>query len=196
MVSAWRRAAVACWAFGAVTGYAAAPGAGSAIESAPASGADFGFGRSVDAAEIRQWDIDVTPTGAGLPAGRGDIGAGAMIYRQKCLACHGDNGRGGAYDQLVAPWEPGVDYSAGTTPRTIGNYWPFATTLYDYIARAMPQTEPGSLTPDEVYGLTAYLLHLNGIVGADAVLDADTLPEVEMPARRLFYRSDEVPAAR
>jgi cytochrome c len=196
MVSAWRRALVAWSALAGVTAYAAAPGAASAIVSATVSGADFDFGRPVDAAEIRQWDIDVTPTGEGLPAGRGDVEAGAAVYRQKCLACHGENGRGGTYDQLVAPWQPGVDYAAGSTPRTIGNYWPFATTLYDYIARAMPQTEPGSLTPDEVYALTAYLLHLNGIVGADAVMDADTLPGVEMPARRLFYRSDEVPAAR
>jgi cytochrome c len=150
----------------------------------------FGFGRSPTADEVRAWDIDVSPDGAGLPPGRGTVAEGAAIYAAECVACHGSAGEGGQYDRLAGR-DPRQGFPFGKDPkllakRTIGNYWPYATTLYDYIHRAMPQAVPGSLRPDEVYALVAYLLFLNGIVPQDAVMDARTLPRVRMPARDRF----------
>jgi cytochrome c len=150
----------------------------------------FGYGRTVLAEEISAWDIDVMPDGTGLPAGSGTVSEGSIIYKHKCTACHGATGIEGPFDKLVGR-EPrnnfpfGKDYKYSSM-RTIGNYWPYATTLFDYIRRAMPQNEPGSLTADEVYALSAYLLHLNEIVPSDAVMDLKTLPAIEMPARDRF----------
>jgi mono/diheme cytochrome c family protein len=154
----------------------------------------FGFGRAATDAEVKAWDIDVMPDGTGLPPGRGTVAKGAVIYAAQCAVCHGPNGRGGQYDSLVGR-DPAEGFPFGKDPalmskRTIGNYWPYATTLYDYIYRAMPQAVPGSLTPDEVYSLVAYLLFLNGIVPSDAVMTAQTLPKVEMPARRRFVQDN------
>ena len=152
----------------------------------------FGIGREPDASEIEQWDIDITPSGDNLPAGQGTVDRGETIYAQLCLACHGPEGAGGINDQLVGHFNPEDDLAGDTSlPRTVGNFWPYATTLYDYINRSMPMTIPGTLSADEVYSLLAYLLHLNGIVEEDAVIDAETLPSIEMPARHLFYWSDE-----
>ena len=152
----------------------------------------FGIGREPDASEIEQWDIDITPSGDNLPAGQGTVDRGETIYTQLCLACHGPEGAGGINDQLVGHFNPEDDLAGDTSlPRTVGNFWPYATTLYDYINRSMPMTIPGTLSADEVYSLLAYLLHLNGIVEEDAVIDAETLPSIEMPARHLFYWSDE-----
>ena len=152
----------------------------------------FGIGREPDASEIEQWDIDITPSGDNLPAGQGTVDRGETIYTQLCLACHGPEGAGGINDQLVGHFNPEDDLAGDTSlPRTVGNFWPYATTLYDYINRSMPMAIPGTLTADEVYSLVAYLLHLNGIVEEDAVIDAETLPSIEMPARHLFYWSDE-----
>lgn len=152
----------------------------------------FGYGRAPDPAEIEQWDIDVKPDRGQLPVGRGTVAQGERIYTQKCLPCHGPAGKGGINDQLVDKYDPDNNFAdAGETRKTIGNFWPYATTLYDYINRAMPMTAPGSLTADDVYGLTAYLLFLNDIVEQSVVLDANTLPMIEMPARKLFYWSDE-----
>ncbi len=150
----------------------------------------FGFGRPATAEEIRAWDIDVSPDGTGLPPGRGTVAEGAALYAAQCISCHGPAGRGGQFDPLVGR-EPSRGFPFGKDPklleqRAIGNYWPYATTLYDYINRAMPQAVPGSLHPDEVYGLVAYLLFLNGIVPQDAVMDAQSLPKVRMPARDRF----------
>ncbi|PYQ07385.1 MAG: hypothetical protein DMF82_03895 [Acidobacteria bacterium] len=152
----------------------------------------FGFGRPATAAEIGAWDIDVRPDGAGLPPGRGTVAQGKAVYAAKCAACHGEAGRNGPFDALVGR-EPRSGFPFGRDPslvRTIGNYWPYATTLYDYVHRAMPWTQPGSLEPDEVYGLVAYLLFLNQIVSQNAVLDAATLPKVVMPARDRFVRDN------
>ena len=171
---------------------AQAPGAG----QAPASPERFGFGRAATEAEIAAWDIDVRPDGAGLPAGEGTAASGAPIYARQCASCHGAAGEGGVADPLVG-YEPesappfGPRYEAwrgdGEDVRfTVGNYWPYATTLYDYILRAMPSDAPGTLQPDEVYGLVAWILAENGIIDRDAVLDAATLPAVEMPARDIF----------
>lgn len=152
----------------------------------------FGHGRSPAPGEVERWDIDIKPDGRQLPAGQGTVAQGERIYAQKCLACHGAAGKGGINDQLVGEFDPTNNFAdAGQTRKTIGNFWPYATTLFDYINRAMPMTVPGSLTPDEVYSLTAYLLFLNNIVEQSAVVDANTLPTIEMPAEALFYWSDE-----
>lgn len=155
----------------------------------------FGLGRVPEASEIDRWDIDIGPSGDNLPDGRGTVDRGERVYAQLCLACHGPEGAGGINDQLVGHYNPANDFAGDTSlPRTIGNYWPYATTLYDYINRSMPTVTPGTLTPDEVYSLVAYLLYLNGIVEEDSVIDAATLPLIEMPARHLFYWSEEARA--
>jgi S-disulfanyl-L-cysteine oxidoreductase SoxD len=148
----------------------------------------FSHGRPATTAEIAALAIAVAPDGTGLPAGRGSVAAGVQVYAAKCAVCHGSRGEGvqGMGDRLVGT-EP-VD-STGWN-RTIGNYWPYATTVFDYIRRAMPLDRPGSLTADEVYAVTAYLLHLNDIIAGDAVLDAGSLPQVVMPARHRFVRDD------
>lgn len=151
----------------------------------------FGFGREVGEEEIKNWDIDVRPDGAGLPPGQGSVIQGETVYEAKCLACHGEEGQGGPNDQLVARFDAEVNFSLGTATKAIGNYWPYATTLYDYINRAMPHNMPGSLNPAEIYSVIAYLLYLNGIVDAGAVMDKNSLPAIEMPARPLFYWSEE-----
>jgi cytochrome c len=159
---------------------------------APAEAPAFGFGRPPTPEEVRAWDIDVRPDGAGLPPGRGTVAQGAAIYAAKCAACHGIAGRNGPFSTLVGR-EPRTGFPFGRDPSlslTIGNYWPYATTLYDYTYRAMPWTLPGSLEPEEVYALVAYLLFLNEIVPEDAVLDASTLPRIIMPARDRFVRDN------
>lgn len=185
-----RDRAVALLLLGAVSVLASAR---TEAQPAPSSRAPrFGFGRPATAEEIRAWDIDVRPDGAGLPPGRGTVARGKAVYAEKCAACHGPSGRNGPFDALAGR-EPRAGFPFGRDPslvRTVGNYWPYATTLYDYIHRAMPWTQPGSLEPDEVYGLVAYLLFLNEIVPEDAVLDAATLPKVVMPARDRFVRDN------
>ena len=161
-------------------------------ETPPEGPPRLGLGRPATAAEIRAWDIDVRPDGTGLPPGRGTAARGAMVYAAKCAACHGAAGRNGPFDALVGR-EPRAGFPFGRDPslvRTVGNYWPYATTLYDYIHRAMPWMWPGSLEPDEVYGLVAYLLFLNEIVPEHAVLDAGTLPRIVMPAHDRFVRDN------
>ena len=151
------------------------------------------IGRRATDDEIRAWDIDVNPDGKGLPAGRGTYAQGAATFAQKCAACHGPHGEGmGPYPRLIGR-EPREGFPFGQDAKyvkTIGNYWPYATTLYDYVHRAMPLTAPGSLRPDEVYGLTAFLLAENEIVGRDAVMDTRTLPKLRMPARGHFVVDD------
>lgn len=150
----------------------------------------YGIGTGATATEIRGWDIDVTPDGAGLPAGSGSVAQGRAIFGAKCAACHGAGGEGGASSRLVG------GKGSLTTQKpvaTIGSFWPYATTVYDYINRAMPFDKPQSLVPQEVYALTAFLLHQNGVVGADAVLDAQSLPKIAMPNRNGFTSPDPRP---
>jgi S-disulfanyl-L-cysteine oxidoreductase SoxD len=139
----------------------------------------FGFGRRATAEEIAKIDIDVMPDGTGLPEGRGTVERGRALYKNQCVQCHGADGRGADYDAL-----------AGEGAFTVGNFWPYATTLYDYIYRAMPQAVPGSLPPDDVYSLTAFVLHLNELLPADGVLDRESLPKIEMPGRGSFVYDD------
>ena len=141
------------------------------------------LGRPATAAEIAGWDISVGPDGAGLPPGGGTAVKGAAVYEQKCQACHGAKGAGQPNDRLVG----GHGTLASKTPvRTIGSYWPYATTVFDYVRRAMPYAQPQSLTDDEVYAVTAYLLQLNGIIGESDEMNARTLPKVTMPNRGNF----------
>ena len=145
--------------------------------------ARHGLGRKISERDLVAWDIDVRPDGAGLPAGRGSVAQGKEIYLAKCSACHGESGEGSPMDRLAG----GQGTLATAKPvKTIGSYWPYATTLFDYVRRTMPFTAPQTLGNDEVYALTAYLLALNGIIEKDAVLDAKTLSRVEMPNRKSF----------
>jgi mono/diheme cytochrome c family protein len=150
------------------------------------------FGLGAPAANVAAMDIDVSPNGAGLPAGSGTPEQGATVYAKACASCHGPNGEGqGPYPKLVGG--PRGDFNFASDfkiPRTIGNYWPYATTVFDYVRRAMPQLTPGSLTADETYAVTAYLLQRDGIIPAGTVLDAKSLPQIHMPARERFVEDD------
>ncbi len=153
----------------------------------------FGFGRDATAEEISAWDIDVSPDGEGLPPGSGSVEAGAGVYVSRCAACHGKSGEGvsGVSGALILPYNPDAPWPP--FPRTVGNFWPFATTLYDYVSRAMPANAPGSLEPDEVYAVVAWLLYKNEIIESDEVMDAKSLPKVEMPARERFVPAPGLP---
>jgi S-disulfanyl-L-cysteine oxidoreductase SoxD len=160
----------------------------SAIAQSKPASKPLGIGRAATPDEIRAIDIDVMPDGRGLPPGSGTVAEGAKIYAAKCASCHGKNGEGASFDRLVAI-DSGKNFDFATNtklPRAVGNYWPYATTLYDYTYRAMPFMQPGTLTPNETYSLVAYVLALNKIVPEDAVMDAKTLPAVKMPARDRF----------
>lgn len=146
----------------------------------------FGFGRKATKEEIDRVDIDVRPDGKGLPAGSGIVSKGKMLFETKCVACHGVGGVGGINGSLVTNKNPSVKKKE----KTIGNYWPYATTVFDYIRRAMPFNAPGSLTNDEVYHLTAYLLNANEIIDDKTIINAQTLPKVVMPAQKLFIPDD------
>lgn len=148
----------------------------------------LGIGRTATADEIKRIDIDVMPDGRGLPEGKGTAADGARVYAAKCASCHGANGQGGSAERLVDR-ESGKNWDFATNPKlvkTVGNYWPYATTLFDYTQRAMPFMQPGTLTPDETYSLVAHILALNKIVPDTAVMDRTTLPKVLMPSRDKF----------
>jgi cytochrome c len=141
------------------------------------------LGRAATPAEIAGWDISIPPDGAGLPPGSGTALVGAAVYEQKCQSCHGAKGAGQPNDRLVG----GQGTLASKTPvKTIGSYWPYATTVFDYVRRAMPYMQPQSLSNDEVYGITAYVLYQNGIIGERDEMNAQTLPRVKMPNRDNF----------
>lgn len=165
------------------SGLALMLGCRSEVSPPPHLPSQLGLGRPATSADIAPIDIDVNPVGAGLPAGQGTYDQGAQVYAAKCAACHGPHGEGIATAPKLIGREPAV-------PRTIGNYWPYATTIYDYVHRAMPLSAPGSLTPDETYALVAFLLAENGVVPQTAVMNAQTLPRVQMPARGHFVLDD------
>ena len=141
------------------------------------------LGKPIDEAAIAAWDISILPDGTGLPKGSGTPAQGAVIYAEKCAACHGDNGKGGLAAALVDDRQI-VGISAAQ--KTIKNFWPYSTTIFDFIRRAMPFQMPRSLTDDEVYALTAYILAENKLIGASDMMDAQTLPKVKMPNRDNF----------
>lgn len=163
------------------------------VHESAMSSVRYGLGRAASSAELAAVDIDIAPDGTGLPAGGGTARAGAAIYAAKCALCHGQNGEGlGLFPKLIGR-EPGDSFSFGRDVKlvkTIGNYWPYATTLFDYIRRAMPYQAPGSLSNDEVYGLVAFLLARNEIISDTTVVDARSLPRVKMPARDRFVPDD------
>jgi mono/diheme cytochrome c family protein len=133
--------------------------------------------------EIKAWDISIPPSGAGLPPGSGTAKQGLAVYTAKCQACHGEKGVRGPADALAG----GIGtLASGKAVRTVGSYWPYATTLWDYTRRAMPVNAPMSLSNDETYAVTAYMLALNGIVGEGDVINSQTLPAVKMPNRDGF----------
>lgn len=141
------------------------------------------LGRVATREEIAAWDISIFPDGSGLPPGRGTSREGAVVYERRCQTCHGVKGAGQPNDRLVG----GHGSLATRSPiKTVGSYWPYATTVFDYVRRAMPYIEPRSLANDEVYAVTAYLLHLNGVIGEQDEMDARTLPAVKMPNRDNF----------
>lgn len=149
-----------------------------------------GLGKPADPAVIRMMDLTILPDGKDLPAGRGSVAQGRQVYEAKCLACHGVGGQGQPMDRLTG----GVGSLATATPvKTVNSYWPYATTLFDYIRRAMPLTTPQTLTADEVYALVAYILSIDGVVKPDAVLDSKSLPAVKMPNREGFLNWWENP---
>jgi S-disulfanyl-L-cysteine oxidoreductase SoxD len=154
-----------------------------AFGSALAQSATYGVGRTPKPEELMAIDIDVTPDGKGLLPGSSTAAAGKDVYTRRCETCHGPTGKEGPQDVLVG----GQGSLATVRPqKTIGSYWPYATTLWDYIRRAMPFEHPGTLTADEIYGTTAYLLFLNGIIGERDVVDQVTLPQIKMPNRDGF----------
>jgi len=162
--------------FGALVAVA---GASSAAGQLPT----YGVGRAPTAEEVKAWDLTIPPDGRGLPPGNGTAARGKPIYTERCASCHGEQGEDPKYSRLVG----GHGSLVTAQPvRTIGSFWQYATTLWSYLRRAQPFDEPGSLTPDEVYAVTAYLLYLNGIVGENDVLDAQSLPQVRMPNRDGF----------
>jgi len=143
-----------------------------------------GLGRVCTPDEIASWDVSISPDGAGLPPGRGTPKQGEAVYAEKCVACHGEKGAGKPNDQLVGG--RGSLSGEQAPVKTVGSFWPYATTLFDYVRRAMPLNAPKSLSNDEVYAVSAYILQLNGIIGEADAMDAQTLPQVQMPNRDGF----------
>ena len=140
------------------------------------------LGKPINPRDIAPWDITIMPDGAGLPQGSGTPAQGAPIFAQKCAACHGENGKGG----IAAAVTAGPARATLDGGKTIANFWPYATTLFDFIRRAMPYNKPHSLSDQETYALTAYLLRLNNLIGDNEVIDAKSLPKVKMPNRDNF----------
>ena len=156
------------------------------VTSAAIAGAPR-LGEAVPGDVLATIDYTVLPDGNGLPPGSGSAETGASVYRAHCASCHGADGTGGLNDRIVG----GLGSLGTAAPiKTVGSYWPYATTLFDYIRRAMPYQAPGTLSDDQLYAVTAYVLSLDGIVGPRATLDARSLPKVEMPNRNGFVRAD------
>jgi mono/diheme cytochrome c family protein len=155
----------------------------------------LGLGRPATPPEIAEAAMTVFPDGRGLPPGSGTAARGRAVYRSQCAECHNDNGEG--RDAQYPPLKGGIGSLATRSPRkTVGSYWPYATTVFDYIRRSMPFDHPRSLTADEVYSVTAFVLFLNGIVSETAEINAQSLPAVRMPNRDGFLRHDESPVTR
>jgi S-disulfanyl-L-cysteine oxidoreductase SoxD len=154
----------------------------------PASDQTYGLGRTPSAAELQKYDIlSISPTGQGLPAGSGTAEKGKAVFGSQCARCHGASGREGPEDVLVG----GIGSLNTRNPsKTVGSYWPYATTLWDYVNRAMPFDRPGVLSAADVYSVVGYVLQLNGIVSAQDVIDATTLPKIRMPNRDGFMPDD------
>ena len=157
--------------------------------SALAQSTRFNLGHTPSAEEIRAWDLSITPDGEGLPKGRGTALEGMDIYGVRCAECHGERGQGGDADALAG----GSRSLRSPRPlKTVGSYWPYATTVWDYVNRAMPFDRPGMLTSDQVYAVVAYVLFLNGIVEQAHELNHANLAKVEMPNRNSFVTASSL----
>jgi len=169
--------------FAIAAGFLIATIAAQVSAALPAQSPTFGVGHAPRPDQLKQIDIDVTPDGKGLVPGHGTASAGKDVYTRRCETCHGPTGKEGPQEAISG----GKGSLATSKPqKTVGSYWPYATTLWDYINRAMPFDHPSTLTPDEVYSATAYVLFLNGVVGEQDLLDETTLPKVQMPNRNGF----------
>jgi cytochrome c len=142
------------------------------------------FGKPISEADAKAWDISIAPDGKGLPEGSGTPAQGAMIYAQKCASCHGEKGEGGLGPRLVGG--QGTLKAPAQPVQTVGSYWPYATSVFDFVRRAMPYAQPKSLTNDEVYAVVAYIFSINGIIKDTDVMNKDTLAKVQMPNRDGF----------
>jgi len=142
----------------------------------------IGLGKSISENQIQAWNIDIGPSGVGLPAGSGTAIAGEKLFQQECASCHGNQGQGGPANRLVG----GGSLDTSKPVKTVGSFWPYSTTIFDYVKRAMPHQAPQSLTDDQVYAATAYILYLNNIISRDEVMNAKALPLVKMPNRDGF----------
>jgi S-disulfanyl-L-cysteine oxidoreductase SoxD len=200
-----RSLAVALMFLGSATALAERPAlvewSAKALAERPGQSPSFGVGRTPTPAELNAVDIEVLPDGRGLPAGTSTAAAGKDVYTRRCVTCHGPTGVEGPQDVLVGGRGSLVSLgsqSGGHPVKTVGSYWPYSTSLWDYIRRAMPFDHPGTLTTDEVYGATAYLLFLNGIVSEQDVMNESTLPKITMPNRDGFVPDPrpDVPAAK
>ena len=145
-----------------------------------------GLGKAAPAQYVAARNTSIYPDGRGLPEGRGTAEGGRKVYQQKCASCHGDRGEGGSGGHLAGRGP----LTGENADKTVGNYWPFATTIFDFTRRAMPMSAPGSLSADETYAVTAFLLYLNEIIGADVEMNPRTLPAVRMPNRDGFVWID------
>ena len=166
-----------------------------AAAGGPGQGKRYVFGRTPTRAEVAAWNTDVGPDGRELPPGRGTVAQGEALYQAKCAMCHNRNGEGmaPAYPALIGRDPKAEGFHFASDPKlvkTIGNYWPYATTVFDYVRRAMPYNAPGSLSNDQVYALTAFLLSANRVIPTDATLDAKSLRTVKMPYADRFVPDD------
>jgi S-disulfanyl-L-cysteine oxidoreductase SoxD len=166
-----------------------------AVAGGPGAGKRYAFGRTPTRAEVAAWNTDIGPHGRELPPGRGTAPQGAALYQAKCAMCHNTNGQGmpPVYPALIGRDPKAEGFHFASDPKlvkTIGNYWPYATTVFDYVRRAMPYNAPGSLSNDEVYALTAFLLAGNKVIPPDATLDAQALRRVKMPYADRFVLDD------
>ncbi len=175
----------------ALAALAVLAGGCAAVAPAHTGDARYGLGAPLDEITLAGWNIDVAPDGRGLPPGRGSVAQGLVVYESKCISCHGEKGVGGSANRLA-----GGSVKSKPQVKTIGSFWPHATTIYDYVNRAMPWDRPQSLPPDDVYAVTAYLLFINGIVAENSTLDATSLPRVRMPNRDGFNPVDPRPDTR
>ncbi len=141
------------------------------------------LGQPISDSELAAWEISVMPDGAGLPAGQGSVAQGKKIYQEQCMACHGEGGVGDSGEQLAGAIHKLTDE---WPEKTIGTYWPYATTVFDFTRRSMPMTNPGSLSDDETYAVVAYIFYLNKFIDEDAVMNAESIKNFQMPNREGF----------
>ena len=184
------RGRVRCLVRRGISGLAAALVSSACVPGLCAGPAAPRLGQPLSAQEAARWDLSVFPDGRGLPAGRGTATQGAPLFAEKCAVCHGPGGRGATAEELAGGTAP---LTAKSPDKTIGLYWPYATTIFDFTRRAMPMFAPGSLSPDEVYALTAYLLFANGLIAEADEMNATSLPRVRMPNRNGFVGIDAQP---